>query len=66
MGTWGFFPGGGQTEKWYTSEKRKTHRGCPFQSAYSGWSVPTKKCGYFEVNLSLLVQVLRVLPGCVG
>jgi len=55
MGTWGCFPGGGQTENLYTSEKQKTNRGCPFQSAYRGWSVPTKNCGYFEVNLSLSV-----------
>jgi len=39
-----FFPVGGQTEKSYTSEKRKTHRLRPSQSAYRGWSVPTKKC----------------------
>jgi len=63
MGTWGlfsggeFFSGGGQTEKLYTSEE-KTHRGRPFQSAYRGWSVLTKKCGDFEVNLSRSICTL--------
>jgi len=52
MGTRGFIPGGGQTESMYTSEKQKTHRERPFQSAYRGWSVPTKNCGYIEANLS--------------
>jgi len=52
-GTWGFSPGGGQTEKLYTGEEQKTHRGRPFQSSYRGWSVPTKKYGHSEVNLSL-------------
>jgi len=37
--------------KLYTSEKQKAQRGRPFQSAYSGWSVPTNKCGYFEVHV---------------
>jgi len=27
--------------------------GRTFQSAYRGWSVSTKKCGYFELSLSL-------------
>jgi len=40
--SWGFFPGGGQTEKFYTGGKQKTHRGRPLQSACRGWSVPTK------------------------
>jgi len=51
-GTWGGFPGGGQTEKLYTNEKQEPHPGRPCQSAYRGWSVPTKECGYYEVNLS--------------
>jgi len=46
MGTWEYFPGGGQTEKLCTSEKQKTHWECPFQSAYHGWSVPTKWGGH--------------------
>jgi len=55
-GSWPFiwgpgeFPRGGQTEKLYTSEKQKTYWGRPFQLVYRGWSVPTKKCGYFKVT----------------
>jgi len=52
METWGILPGIGQ-EKLYTGQKQKTHRGRPLQSANDGWNVPTKQCGYFEVNLSL-------------
>jgi len=63
LGTWGFFPGGGQTEKLYISDKRKTHRGHPFQSAYRGWSIATKKCGYFKVDISLLAR-RRLCQSC--
>jgi len=41
-GDLGIFPGEGQTEKLYTSEKQETHQGRHFRSAYLGWSVPTK------------------------
>jgi len=40
-GDLGIFSGGGQTEKLYTSQQQKTHRGRPFQSANDGWSAPT-------------------------
>jgi len=54
---WGpgeFSPWGGQTETLYTSVQQKTLGVHPFQSAYHGWSVPTKECGYFtQVYLSL-------------
>jgi len=46
----------GQTEKLYTSEKQKTHRGRPFQSAYRACSVPTIICGYVQVNPSSIPQ----------
>jgi len=62
MGTWGLFPGGGQTEKLYTNKNKQTHRGRPFQSANDGWSIPTKKGGYFEVeSLSLSRSACRDL-----
>jgi len=44
----GTFPGEGQTEKLYTSEIQETHRGRPFQSAFCGWSVPTRKVGIWK------------------
>jgi len=59
-GTWAFYPGGGQTGKLYASEKQKNHQGRPFQPAYHSWSVPTKKCGYLEVNLSVSLTLPRV------
>jgi len=62
MGTWGFLPGGGQTEKSYTSKKQKAHWGRPFQTPYVGWIVSTKRCGYFEVNLSLSLQGPILMP----
>jgi len=43
----------------YTSETQKTPWGRPFQSACSGWSVPTKTCGYFEVKISLSLGTTR-------
>jgi len=49
----GISPRGDQREKVYTCEKHKTRQGRPFQSACGGWSVPTKKCGDFPVNVSL-------------
>jgi len=57
MGTWASSPGGGQKENSTLAGEQQTHWGRPFQSAYSGWSVPTKKCGYFEVNLSLSLSL---------
>jgi len=53
--TWGpdEHPGGGLPELLYTSEEQTTHQRCPFRSVYRGWIVPTKKCGYFEMNISL-------------
>jgi len=39
---------------WESSQQ--THWGRRLQSALSGWSVPTKKCGYLEVNLSSLAK----------
>jgi len=41
------------------ARNRKTPQRRPFQSAYRGWSVPTKKRGYFEVHLSLSLLVFR-------
>jgi len=42
----GDFPWGRPNREICTlAEKQHTHWGRPFQSALSGWSVPTKKCG---------------------
>jgi len=49
----GFSLGEAKQRNCTLARNRKTHRGRPFQPANDGWSVPTKKCGYFEVNLSL-------------
>jgi len=51
----GSFPGGGQTERLYTSKKQKDTPGTPLPISLCGWSVPTKERGYFEVPLSLCV-----------
>jgi len=52
----------GNLERNCTPARNKmTPRGRPFQSAYHGWSVPTKKRGYFEVNLSLSLSLLIVI-----
>jgi len=53
MGTWGFFLREAKQRSYTLARNKKIHRAGPFQSAFFGWSVPTKKCGYFEVNLSL-------------
>jgi len=57
-GSGGFLLGEVKQRDLYPSEEQKTHRGRPFQSAYHGWSVPTKKCGYFKyISLSHLLWV---------
>jgi len=35
------------------ARNKRTPRGRPFQTVYLGWSGPTEKRGYFEVNLPL-------------
>jgi len=55
MGTWGLLPGADKQRNCTLARNKRTDQGRPFQSAYRGWSVPTKRCGDFEVNISLPV-----------